>query len=176
MTDSRRRSLKNTGQTSLTMETSPEMIGQEWNEWISSVEGFPVKTSASLEHVPGWRASRRDYGLSSPVAFANFDQDSSLWKTVQHSLLGDFQPYSETWPVSGMMRNGTAYRQRPSGPHIFELERGFLPTPLASETGYRRTPCAQGGLALSTVIGGPANPEYVEWMMGFPIGWTDLGS
>ena len=33
---------------------------------------------------------------------------------------------------------------------------------------------AQGGTALSTVAGGQLNPTWVEWLMGFPIGWTDL--
>ena len=27
---------------------------------------------------------------------------------------------------------------------------------------------------LPTVIRGPLNPEWVEWLMGFPIGWTAL--
>ena len=27
---------------------------------------------------------------------------------------------------------------------------------------------------LSDVIGGKLHPRFVEWMMGFPIGWTDL--
>lgn len=26
---------------------------------------------------------------------------------------------------------------------------------------------------LNAVIGGPLNPEFVEWLMGWPIGWTD---
>jgi len=30
------------------------------------------------------------------------------------------------------------------------------------------------GLALSEVAGGKLNPPWVEWLMGWPIGWTDL--
>ena len=26
---------------------------------------------------------------------------------------------------------------------------------------------------LNAEIGGPLNPEWVEWLMGWPIGWTD---
>ena len=29
------------------------------------------------------------------------------------------------------------------------------------------------GNGLATVIGGKLNPTFVEWLMGFPIGWTD---
>lgn len=24
--------------------------------------------------------------------------------------------------------------------------------------------------------GGQLNPDWVEWLMGFPIGWTDIGT
>jgi hypothetical protein len=29
------------------------------------------------------------------------------------------------------------------------------------------------GRDLTDAIGGPTNPEWVEWLMGFPIGWTE---
>jgi hypothetical protein len=29
------------------------------------------------------------------------------------------------------------------------------------------------GVQLANQIGGPLNPPWVEWLMGFPIGWTD---
>lgn len=32
----------------------------------------------------------------------------------------------------------------------------------------------EGGPDLQTVIGGSLNPPWVEWLMGWPIGWTDL--
>lgn len=28
--------------------------------------------------------------------------------------------------------------------------------------------------SLSDHVGGALNPEWVEWLMGFPVGWTDL--
>jgi len=27
---------------------------------------------------------------------------------------------------------------------------------------------------LAAQAGGPLNPEWVEWLMGWPLGWTDL--
>jgi hypothetical protein len=29
---------------------------------------------------------------------------------------------------------------------------------------------------LNSTIGGQLNPTWVEWLMGFPIGWTDLNA
>lgn len=51
---------------------------------------------------------------------------------------------------------------------------GLLTTPCADDTGYRKGKYAQGGTALSTQIGGQLNPTWVEWLMGFPLGWTAL--
>ena len=30
------------------------------------------------------------------------------------------------------------------------------------------------GKPLPRVVGGQLNPDWVEWLMGWPIGWTDL--
>jgi hypothetical protein len=45
-------------------------------------------------------------------------------------------------------------------------------TPTADDTGHRKKRYSQGGEALSFQIGGPVNPEWEEWLMGFPMGWT----
>jgi len=29
-------------------------------------------------------------------------------------------------------------------------------------------------IPLAAQVGGPLNPDWVEWLMGWPIGWTDL--
>ena len=34
----------------------------------------------------------------------------------------------------------------------------------------------EGGENLRTAVGGSLNPTWVEWLMGFPCGWTDLGA
>lgn len=65
---------------------------------------------------------------------------------------------------------------------------GMLPTPAAHEArlGYQRRPEGKKGKqkSLTTVVidqmggrekvTGQLNPEFVEWLMGFPIGHTDL--
>jgi len=29
-------------------------------------------------------------------------------------------------------------------------------------------------IGFSMVLGGAPNPEFAEWLMGWPLGWTDL--
>ena len=51
---------------------------------------------------------------------------------------------------------------------------GLYTTPCADDTGHRKSRYAQGGTALSAQAGGQLNPTWVEWLMGFPTGHTDL--
>ena len=50
------------------------------------------------------------------------------------------------------------------------------PTPTVSDAngGRGRASSCQGGENLRTAIGGHMNPTWVEWLMGWPLGWTDL--
>jgi len=92
-------------------------------------------------------------------------------------LLGGWGPSSETWPQAGTTSSGTAFRLRPSAPLTYERESGYWPTPLRSEAfgGIRTRRFSQGGAPLSFVLGGRPNPDWLEWLMGFPPGWTDYG-
>ncbi len=49
------------------------------------------------------------------------------------------------------------------------------PTPTSSDgTGGPGSSGRDGGPNLRTATGGQLNPMWVEWLMGFPAGWTDL--
>ena len=41
--------------------------------------------------------------------FATWNPTSGVWETSQLDLSGRSAPYSETWPTSGMTRDGSAY-------------------------------------------------------------------
>lgn len=50
---------------------------------------------------------------------------------------------------------------------------GLLPTPTVKGNHNRAGLTDRSGDGLATVIGGPLSPRFVEWLMGFPDGWTD---
>ena len=53
------------------------------------------------------------------------------------------------------------------------LARRLWPTPTKSDAdGGPGTSGRDGGL--NVVVGGQMNPTWVEWLMGWPLGWTDL--
>ena len=104
------------------------------------------------------------------------DQPMLLLKTPLCCLKEDWQPSLKTWPRWGMMQNGECFQQEPLEQTTRGSESGYLPTPTchnAKEGAYpaeytRKTP------TLATHVGGKIHPEFTEWMMGWPLGWTDL--
>jgi hypothetical protein len=137
---------------------------------MSSVAASPVKISAPLVRERGSKGRARVFGQSTPASLANYDRDTSLWRMLQSSFLEGLDEFSETWPRSGMTRNGTAYQLQPLAPLTGVIGSGLWPTPRVS---MAHGP-SQREIAETSPTTGSLNPEFVEWLMGFPIGWTDL--
>jgi hypothetical protein len=226
---------------------------------ILSAAGSLARTSAPPARVPGLMASAAAYGRNTPELLASFDPATSSWRTSQLSLEGGLTTFSETWPRSGLMRNGIAFQLPPLVRLTDATESELLPTPAATpygtnhgggmgrvgpvrpslETMARRnlwptptstlgtnggritprksregvtlieaisarfwppphgmcvpttswaeavnqsiwpTPTADRRSGLQShgqnAILGSLNPTWVEWLMGFPLGWTDCG-
>ena len=232
-------------------------------------EAFHAKTSQLQEKVSESMGKEVGCGEKWRGSFTKYDPDSSMWRTHQCSLLGDLEPFSETWPQWGLMRNGECWEQttlaqtirgiesgsgqnkwatpttmdklppksaqalfkeateaRPNRskpanlrdqvsnmqnwptPNAWDGKRGprseenlrtkkhqinlitavkqaerekLLPTPNARDwkdgktAGNRKSP-GLGVVAhqLDTQTGGQLNPTWVEWLMGWPLGWSEL--
>jgi hypothetical protein len=232
-------------------------------------EAFHAKTSQLQEKVSESMGKEVGCGEKWRGSFTKYDPDSSMWRTHQCSLLGDLEPFSETWPQWGLMRNGECWEQttlaqtirgtesglgqnkwatpttmdklppksaqalfkeateaRPNRskpanlrdqvsnmqnwptPNAWDGKRGprseenlrtkkhqinlitavkqaerekLLPTPNARDwkdgktAGNRKSP-GLGVVAhqLDTQVGGQLNPTWVEWLMGWPLGWSEL--
>jgi hypothetical protein len=89
-----------------------------------------------------------------------------LWPTptAQHGLSG-------TISEDKAARYHRKYR---SGSFVEAIAGRIWPTPSATDykgsstIGQRRRQLSE-----AAAIGGQLNPTWVEWLMGFPIGWTD---
>jgi hypothetical protein len=53
-------------------------------------------------------------------------------------------------------------------------EKRMWATPTEDGNYNRRGASPTSGDGLATQVGGQLNPTWVEWLMGFPLGWTDL--
>ena len=146
---------------------------------MSSAVDSLARTSVSpTETLKALRESAVDYGEKCAASFAKLDLDSLLWKTVQCLLFGGLELFSGTWPYRGTMRLGTAYAVPMSAGITNGTESGLLPTPRDS----MGKPCSKRigpdsdeyRHNLEEFLGGKPNPMFAEWMMGWPIGWTNV--
>ena len=87
--------------------------------------------------------------MSEPIA--TWNSARGVWETpIQNLLCGHLEPFSQTWPRSGSMRNGSAFlRQRPA-PAISAgaslSSHGLLPTPLVTNrAGMQPSPATLEG-------------------------------
>jgi hypothetical protein len=216
-----------------------ERLGEVALTWF--LEDFPARTSAQPEGAQELPESEADFGWKWPESWVKYNPVSCSWKTRQHSLLGDWVEFSETWPRWGSMRNGECWGLPMWERRTSETESGYWPTPTSSQGGPNHgspqvlsgnhginlqgavmhrmwpTPTVCGnhnrkgasktsgdGLAtavkqrwttptahmaketnapsestrntptLTAQAGGTLNPNWVEWLMGWPIGHTDL--
>jgi len=179
------------------------------------LEDFHAKTSVPQEKVRELMESEVVCGEKWRASFTKYDPSMRLWKTHQCLLLGGLEPFSETFPQWGLMRDGECWEQQTLERHIRGTESGLsqetwptprcqmtrpvsirkdqpnghkgnleelvavrekFPTPTAhnsKEAAYpaeytRKTP------SLASHAGGKLNPVWVEWLMGWLLGWTDL--
>jgi hypothetical protein len=49
-----------------------------------------------------------------------------------------------------------------------------MPTPTTQDGSNNCGPSQVDRNSLNATVGGPLNPEWVEWLQGFPRGWTSL--
>lgn len=102
--------------------------------------------------------------------------DGSSWRTLQVCLNGGLETFSETWPRSGMMRNGKCYPRRPLVPATKERGSLLLPTPQARDwKGAGRQSWSLPRL-LREIHGKSCypSPQLYEAVMMFPVMWTEL--
>lgn len=94
-----------------------------------------ARTSPPRDVEKASKVPARDYGASTPVLLARYDPDTSLWRTSQHSLEGGLTEFSETFPRSGMMLSGTAYRLPPLVRLTAGTGSGLWATPVSQPAG-----------------------------------------
>lgn len=101
--------------------------GAEW--WISSLEGFRVRTYRTPDDGRASGESGADCGPSSPDWLAKFDPDTCSLKMSQRCLFEEWSESSVTLPPSGTMRSGYVYRRQPWAPRTSASASSCWPTP-----------------------------------------------
>jgi hypothetical protein len=121
---------------------------------------FPEDLPWSSVILPRWGMMRSGecWERNTPGLPTN-DTDSGLWPTP--TVTGNYN------------RKGAS---KNSGDGLATAVKHW-PTPTCHDrkgkSGAKRGKGAVGGPCLTMVVGGTLNPMWVEWLMGWPIGWTD---
>ena len=149
-------------------------LGEEKS--MLSQEVFHAKIFLPQEKAQDLTEKGQDSGEKWQGSFTKYNPVSCSWKTHQCSLAGDLDEFSETWPRWGSMRTGECYQLPMLEQNINETEYGLWPTPTTPSGGGN---CGGSGAYKNAIKNGThiphsINPSLYEWLMGWPIGWTDL--
>jgi hypothetical protein len=163
-------------------------IEREWPRVDIICGGFPCQDISTAGRGVGLDGARSGLWYTYLRIVRQIRPDSLSWRTSQLCLEGGLESYSEDWPRSGTMRNGTCYPLPLSAQIMRESACSSLPTPTATDS--KRWPVSQYYAHKPMTVGSAdslpqfvarscgadrcrLNPAYVEALMGFPEGWTD---
>ena len=158
---------------------------------MSYLVGFRAKTSPVQVKEQDSMENEVVCGSKCLESQRKLDQSTSSLKTALCYALEDLSPSCKTLPKSGTMRNGQLWEHQTLEQTMSENECGYLlemwPTPRCQMTRQVRVRTdVQAGhksnleevvavrMGSKLPTGGYLNPVWTEWLMGWPIGWTDL--
>ena len=157
---------------------SMEPTYPEW--WTSYTEDSLVRTSLLQDMERAWLESEADFSTKLCDWSKRSIPLSSSWKTCQPLGLEVFEKLSVNLQIWGMTVGGLVYLPERLEPRTCVSDGSSLPTPTVMDSANKpRPPRKKDGSGgqkppLLSVIGGPICPTFVEWMMGYPLGWTEL--
>ncbi len=131
-----------------------EIDSGSWPTPSSQEPGVKVDRLVTKDGQPAKRGERAYDKITGRLAQCGLTQQVQMWPT----------PTTRDW------KDGTAESCKnvpPNGLLGRVVHWPMMPTPTSS----RRTGLQSHGV---NVVTGSLNPTWVEWLMGYPLGWTDL--
>jgi len=115
------------------METSKTSTGETLFDLTSYAADTHVNPSPPQAR--GKAPTTRDtFGLGYEKPLANYDPDTQSWRMCADTFLWDYQPFSESWPASGMTQSGKLFPQPQLVRLIAEIESSSWPTPTVDDS------------------------------------------
>lgn len=191
-------SSESTGPTRQSSMTSTPSQQMNLEELTSLSAGSP----ANLGPKPGSSEARRmtvTSGRKWLALLQSYNLNGLLARTCEVLLVNQWGSSAAflTWNASATKPRHLLFQLAPSMPRTGEIGSGLLHTPTSTANqmapsmksrdpgSWWATPTAaiavgstcqdsKGKRDLRLEVDGQLNPTFVEWLMGFPIGWTDL--
>jgi hypothetical protein len=125
----------------------------------------------SLQTLPQWGMTvGGELYLLPTLVQTTKDEESGLWRTPDTGAGG----------TSGLLKEGKTHRKNGQPIQIRLVDQvnnpRLWPTPVQRMYKDSGSPSeyARNEIPLAAQVGGQLNPPWVEWLMGWPLGWTDL--
>ena len=145
---------------------------------------FPQDTLASLSVYAGTEKARQMTATSGQKLLGLYKKPDPLGSFVK-MLLGishwDSKKCFLTWKGQTIFHNVSLFQLQASTPHIKGKDCGLLHTPSGCSNDGKNNVVGRldewGGIRnplRGTKLGKMRCASFEEWMMGYPIGWTDL--
>jgi hypothetical protein len=161
---------------------------QECGEkWRASFAKYDLDSSSWKTHQCSLLGDLDEFSETWPQWGLMRDKECWEQRTLEQTIRGTESGLSEqTWPTPdancgqrGTQPNWTSKRKsgQPAQYTINQAVRDrMFPTPTAHNAKECNSPSEQNRNTptLATHAGGKLNPMWVEWLMGWPLGWTDL--
>ncbi len=145
---------------------------------LEELTSSSADSPASLGHKPGSSEAQKmtvTSGRKWLALLQSCDLNISLARMCEALLTSPWASSAAflIWKTSATKPSHLLFQLAPSTPRTDEIESGLWPTPrscsaMAAENIQNRVNDKFPNL------GGSLNPEWVEWLMGFPAGWTNL--
>ncbi len=154
------------------------LMRSRWQDGLLTGESGPGAALASPSVQPVQDAGSTIPGISGPsgsVSLRSAALQSSLESRLRALLNGSdlceviWKPWATPW---GSCLSKPRARVRTTS----ATDTGLWPTPTQRDwkSGTGAQPREGHAPPLSSKVGGQLNPTWVEWLMGWPLGWTDL--
>lgn len=168
-------------------QPSTELHGEEKLTFFAEVS--LAKILAALEKAKGLKVKEAGCGGRWHGLSMKYSHSTSLLKT-HHCLFGGvLQVSSVILPKWGMMQDGVFWARTTLEATISGKDAGYWPTPLKEEgpggkhkkltdavaiaEGYKPRYYKEHGTEDRVAFTGKVNPDWIEWLMGWPMGWTN---
>jgi hypothetical protein len=143
-----------------------------WEQRINEIGSGLLPTPAAQE--PGWTVGGTvevvdKHGNPPEHANQRF-YDKNTGRIVQKGLTQVLQ----MWPTPTVHGNYNRKGASPTSGDGLATALQKFPTPQSTDWKRDGKPHGHDQKDLPRILGGKPNPTWVDWLMGFPIGWTDL--
>ena len=161
-------SSKNSDRAALSSKTSADSLGGTWTRWRPGSTGLATRWRSPES--PPLTSGRRTIGNGSG-SLASMKQEIEPYGSTVHAAEISGATCTTNTPTIAIVQASKTGKSTPIVPPA-----KMWPTPLASDW-KSQSPATQATNArpLRERIDGRLSPDWVEALMGFPPGWSDLG-